>query len=120
MILLRIDVINLIGAQSVQQNVVLYEDAGLKVYVMEWCWAFCHKLDRFSDKDKGDILALLDYIAHPATSSAREGDTKGAASKLWVWIETSCPLQVVNWQMRNFEEKVKERISVIANAFKDE
>ena len=109
--------IRLIGDQSLQQGVTIYEDDGLKVYVMHWCWAFCRKLDRFNGRDKGDILALLPYLEHPALSIAQEGNAQGAADKLWAWIEESCAVQIASWQMHQVEEIIRERVLEVANAF---
>ena len=46
----------------------------LKVYAMEWCWAFIRKLDRFNEKNKKDIIALLTYRNHPAIGIAQKGE----------------------------------------------
>lgn len=86
----RFNVFDLIGAQSVDHGVILYEDTGLKVYAMEWCWAFCCKLNRFVQKDKEDVVALLAYLEHPMLPIAQKGDIEGAGEKLWSWVEGSC------------------------------
>lgn len=87
---------------------------------MEWCWVFCCKLERFSEKDKNDILALLPYLKHPALSIAQKGNDKGAAEELWSWIKKSCPLQIMNWEVRKYEARIQERIAVVVEAFSDD
>ena len=85
---------------------------------MEWCWAFSRKLDRFSEKDKKDIIALLTYIKHPAIGSAQNGDIEGAVNELFSWIRMSCPLQPQNWGKRNMLKKILGRIVEVTKAFK--
>jgi hypothetical protein len=85
---------------------------------MEWAWAFSRKLDRFNEKDKKDIIALLTYLNHPAVGIAQKGDVEGATKQLWTWITKSCPLQPQNWGKRNFLKKILERIAEVAKEFK--
>jgi hypothetical protein len=61
---------------------------------------FCSKLDRFTDKDKEDIVAVL---------TAQKGEVNGGTQQLWTWIERSCAVQIANWKLRDFET-VKERL----------
>jgi hypothetical protein len=49
--------------------------------------------------------------------TAQKGDTKGASEQLWTWIEKSCPLQVADWRVRNLEERIKDKILQVAEAF---
>lgn len=112
----RFNVVILIGAQSVKQDVIIYEDPGLKVYAMEWCWTFCRKLDRFNEWDEKDIRALLLHLEHSAVTAAKEGDVKGAAEQLYGWIRESCPLQIAYWQKRHFVNMVKWRIHQVVEA----
>jgi len=92
------------------QAITLYEDDGLKVYVMQWCWAFCRKLDCFNSQDRNDIVALLTYLEHATLTVAQMGDIEDATKLLWTWIEEDCPLQIENWRVRNFVEIIEERI----------
>ena len=96
----RIDVIKVIGDKSVAQGVILYEDSGLKVYAMDWCWALCFKL---KDRDEINTTALLLHLGMlPTAGDIVEG--------LWNWVRQSCLMQVADWQVRHLEETVKDNI----------
>jgi hypothetical protein len=84
---------------------------------MEWCWSFCRKLDRFNEKDKKDIKALLTYLNHPAIAIAQKGDVKKAENRLANWIKKSCLLQLLDWGRRNMVEKILLRIAEVAKEF---
>lgn len=78
MLVFRIDVIKVIGDKSVTHGVVLYEDPGLKVYAMDWCWTLCFKLTRFDEQDEIDITALLLHLGMLPTA----GDIEGSVVEL--------------------------------------
>jgi len=96
----RIDVIKVIGDKSGAQGVIFYEDSGLKVYEMDWCWALC---TCFKDRDEIDTTALLLHLGMlPTAGDIVEG--------LWNRVRQSCLMQVADWQVRHLEETVKDNI----------
>ncbi len=107
----------LISTQSVEQGITLYEDPSLLVYVMEWCWAFCCKLNHFNKQDVEDIHVLLTHINHSVLQTVEMGDIMGAIEELWIWVEISCPLQALSWCRHHLEETIRDKIHEVTKDF---